>query len=673
MVDQALPTVQGPPSASPQPTDANTTVVLPAAPQGGGVPTAAPSAAPQPAPASAPAQTPPPQQPETGQVSASVPPVSVPPRQGAQPTPQAAQTTQPATAQAVPTGEVKPVAQSEETPAPAGAETNTPSAAPRSIIDPRPYAILAEKYPQLRAVVDAAAGAEGVSPSRLAAHMYYENGFKFENAPTSSAGAVGPMQVLPATAKQIDPQGKLDVNNPYDNVQLGARYIRMGDDNYGKDTRASVAFYHGGPGSVDDIAAHPDQAYQRHPATMSYVDKITPGFSGGQDITGHTGSTVTPQGLVQAGTQGGPNGFLQYIASSSPDSMTMTDKWQHAEALGVRYFLMKGDVVGAQHMRDFVLQMSHNGSNQALMQAYQSLNNGDTMTAAQQLAKAHAFFPDGTMGRFGVDQKGQLWGERLDEHDPTKAFGQPFQVTPQGVAGMLNQTTDPRQYLETLLQQQKSAADIRHQDQMGAYYSGLLQNHVDTANIRADASTNNAETRANATITAADIRSQARAGMGPGAAVVRDANKEATSLYGSDADPNTPLQTRAKMAAVHVDARQMGADPITAEQVARGVTAGSLKVQRMSDGNYGVVDPKNPGAPVALLSPSLVQRLAGGHAPQGQQGGGGAPQMGRPGGGAIPTTPIGAGAASPYAMGSGVQQNLTGTVNSSAIPTQPGQ
>lgn len=597
-------------------------------------------------------------------------PVQPPPPTGADdspnPQPQGlpTQSARPAASASAPPQNVQPVAQSEPTPAQSG----------RPFVDPRPYAWLAENKPDLRAVVDNAADEAGVSPARIAAHMYFENHFRMADAPTSSAGAVGPMQVLPSTAKVIDPTGKLDVNNPVDNIRLGAQYIRMGDDRFGKDTPSSVAMYHGGPGSAIDIANHPDMADANHPKTMDYVRNVMGGSN--VDPKGFTGDThITPRGLVLAGSQGGPDGFLRYISQASPQGMPLTDAWQHAEGSLTRAFLERGDIAGAQHARDYVLQMSHAGSNQNLMAAYQSLNTGDSAGAAQYLAKAHAFFPDGSMGQFGVDASGKVWGQRMDEQNPTKPLGTPFQVTPNSVAGMLNQTADPKQFLATLLEQQKVTSATRHQDAMGDYYSGLLHSREQIAQGNQDTRVQTANIRADATTQAAEIRAS-RQGTGPAAALSKEADKETTNLYGSDADPTTPIATRATMSEIHHDVRMNGGSPVLAEQAARGLATNQLGVQRQSDGSFAVVDPKKPGAPIATLSSGLVQRLAGAKGVTPQAG----PALGRPGGQtATPSTPVGAGAGTPYAAGSGVSQNLTGTVQpqapqtSSAIPLTAGQ
>ena len=570
--------------------------------------------------------------------------------------------------QGVPTGPVKEVAQSEATP---DADKQAPASG-RPVVDPRPLAWLEKNDPQRFQEVQQNAKDAGINPARLAAHWYNESGFQY-NPPTKPGDGHGPLQVLPSTAKDYNDHGNLNVDDPHDNIKIAANLIRDLDNKYGRNSVSSVAAYQGGQGSADDIAANPAAAMRNHPQTMAYAQKMFPGY----DINGShmtAGNNVDPRAAVQAGTAGGPDGFLKYIVQNSP-GMPVTDAWQGAEGALVKAFLMKGDIAGAQHARDFVLQMSHQGSNMHLMAAQQAMTNGDTVSAAQHLAAAHSFFPDGTMGQFGIDKSGNLWGARMDEHDPTKMMGQPFRITPDGISSMLNQTTDPNQYLKMMMEERTNSANARHLDKMGDYYGNLLQSRETIANDKNETSTNNANIRADATVSAAEVRSQGRQGQGPGAGIARDANKEATELYGPDAMPGAPVETRSALSEAYVGARQMGSTSQSAEYIAKGLSDGTLKLLRGQTGEAGVADAK--GRVVGYLPQETVNRIFG-SAPQPapQQG----VPVGHPGAGTGPnTSPVGSGANSGYAQGSGVTQNLSGTVQpqqpvqqSSAVPTQPG-
>ncbi len=551
-------------------------------------------------------------------------------------------------------------------PIPTAPQGPTPIAT-KPLVDPRPYAWLAKNRPEDQKLVDQVASETGVSPQRIAAHWYAESGMRRE-VPDGKAGEVGAFQLMPQTAQRFNARGVLDPRQFADNMLLGARYMHSLDGKYGQDSWSSIAGYQGGEGSVNDIAAHPDRAWSDHPNTMSYAQKIAGGNAvDPKNFTGQSG--MTPKGIVDAGTQGGPDGLLRYMAQTAPRGMPMGDVMRHAEATLVGWAAARGDYAGMQHARDFMLQMSHAGSNMNLMGAYQALQAGDGQSAAQYLARAHAFFPDGTVGQFGVDKSGAVWGVRYDENDPTRQLGPPVQVTPQDVAGLLNQTTDPGKFLQFAQEQQKTAADIRHQDAMGEYYSNLLSSREKIASEKAQAGEQNATTRANATITAAEIRA-GRQGTGPAQQLAREADKEANSLFG-DVGPyeQVPVEQRGIMGEIYTDVRMQGVSGPQSRAVVEGLTNGTLKAIRGQDGSFGVVSGKDQ-KPIAYLSPELGARLFGGGAPQALPTG---PVPGAP---SNPPgqSPIGASAGTPYARGANVSQNLTGTVmppaQSSALPPQ---
>ena len=542
---------------------------------------------------------------------------------------------------AAPAGPVTPVATSE--PAQVEAKANSaPTVSNTPPIDPRPYAILARDHPDVKAVVDSAALTFGVAPETIAGHMYLENSFRMADAPTSRAGAVGPMQVKPATADEINQHfgTHLNVNDPKDNVALGAAYIRMNEDKYGVGTPLRSFAYQSGPGKADNLAADPSLA-SKFPEGMKYTNAM----HGNANIdpasfSAQGNSQVTPRGLVLAGTQGGPSGFLSYIAQAKPQNMTMSDAWQHAEGELTEMFVRRGDMAGAQKAQDFVFNMSHQGSNMALQGAYKALSVGVGVSAAKFLAQAHAFFPDGGMGQFGVDSKGQVWAQNMDEKNPTKPLGPPFMVTPQAIATMMNQTADPQQFLETLQKQQSANANMRLAEQHGNYYAGLNQERENAAELRSQTALAVEHERAQTA-----IATHSAAGGQSGANAI---NKETETNYSADAMPDATPETRMGMAQLHAELRRNGADPITANTIATGGIGpgGKYQVRPQSDGSYAVVDPKNPTVPLATVGASMITHLAGARG--------------------IPTaepgakSPVGAGGGSPVAA-LGMTTNLAGS------------
>jgi hypothetical protein len=101
----------------------------------------------------------------------------------------------------------------------------------------------------------------------------YENGQLI----TSDAGAMGLMQVMPATYDELRQRYGLgdDPYDPHDNIMAGTAYIRELYDAYG--TPAFLAAYNAGPGRLEDYLNHnrtlPDE-------TRHYVARIGPRIAG---------------------------------------------------------------------------------------------------------------------------------------------------------------------------------------------------------------------------------------------------------------------------------------------------------------------------------------------------------------------------------------------------------
>jgi soluble lytic murein transglycosylase-like protein len=110
--------------------------------------------------------------------------------------------------------------------------------------------------------IQAAATEHGVDPLLIKAIIKAES--NFDPTAVSPKGAQGLMQLMPATARDLQVADPFD---PQDNITGGTRYLRNMLDNYGWDIELSLAAYNAGPGKVKD-------AIPNIPETRMYIAKV---------------------------------------------------------------------------------------------------------------------------------------------------------------------------------------------------------------------------------------------------------------------------------------------------------------------------------------------------------------------------------------------------------------
>lgn len=148
------------------------------------------------------------------------------------------------------------------------AATNSPclAAAPPSVGEAPPQALAG---PTIDTLIEEAARRFGVPDRWIRAVMRQESGFN--PRATSHAGAMGLMQVMPATYAELRRRYGFgsDPYDPRDNVLAGAAYLRELYDRFGPE--GMLAAYNAGPGRY---LQHRDQGRPLPAETRHYIARI---------------------------------------------------------------------------------------------------------------------------------------------------------------------------------------------------------------------------------------------------------------------------------------------------------------------------------------------------------------------------------------------------------------
>jgi soluble lytic murein transglycosylase-like protein len=139
-------------------------------------------------------------------------------------------------------------------PAPSPAPTELPIAPE---CDPLPTS-------EVESLVGETAERDGLSADLLRSLMKQESGFR--PCAVSSKGAMGLMQLMPATAEQF---GLKDPFDAASNADAGARFLKQLLGRYGGDLPKALGAYNAGPSKVDAAGSVP-----AIPETMEYVRQI---------------------------------------------------------------------------------------------------------------------------------------------------------------------------------------------------------------------------------------------------------------------------------------------------------------------------------------------------------------------------------------------------------------
>jgi soluble lytic murein transglycosylase-like protein len=158
--------------------------------------------------------------------------------------------------------------------APAEARTYAVSKAPTVKVT-RPAEVRPGRFDDL---IERHATIQGLSPELVRAVIQVESAFN--PVAVSSKGAMGLMQLMPATARDL---GVHDPFHPEQNIRGGAKYLRWLLDRYDGNVELALAGYNAGPGAVDRYG----QQVPPFRETRAYVQKVT-------GVTGPPASAAAP-------------------------------------------------------------------------------------------------------------------------------------------------------------------------------------------------------------------------------------------------------------------------------------------------------------------------------------------------------------------------------------------
>lgn len=115
----------------------------------------------------------------------------------------------------------------------------------------------------VHAAIQNAAAATGLSSTLLKAVATVESGL--DPTAVSSAGAVGLMQLMPATAQSLG----VNPNNTAQNALGGAEYLKSLLNQFNHNVSLALAAYNAGPGAVEQYGGIPPYAQ-----TQQYVNDV---------------------------------------------------------------------------------------------------------------------------------------------------------------------------------------------------------------------------------------------------------------------------------------------------------------------------------------------------------------------------------------------------------------
>lgn len=157
----------------------------------------------------------------------------------------------------------------------------TPKSGPRTIRTPRPGGTLMERRGKVAPLIERVADKTRIRPELLHAVVLAESAYDVKAV--SQAGAMGLMQLMPATAE------KYGVSDPFDatqNLMGGALLLRDLLTRFNYNLKLALAAYNAGANAVVRYG----NQIPPFPETINYVDKVMAFFRANREVLRNGGS-----------------------------------------------------------------------------------------------------------------------------------------------------------------------------------------------------------------------------------------------------------------------------------------------------------------------------------------------------------------------------------------------
>jgi len=118
--------------------------------------------------------------------------------------------------------------------------------------------------PEIQSAIQQASQKHQVNQELITEIIRAESGFNPQAV--SKSGAIGLMQLMPQTARQLGTQNPFD---PTQNIDSGTRYLKTLLEQYENNLPMALAAYNAGPSVVEKYKGIPP-----YPETKAYVEKI---------------------------------------------------------------------------------------------------------------------------------------------------------------------------------------------------------------------------------------------------------------------------------------------------------------------------------------------------------------------------------------------------------------